>query len=194
MAGRRRWTGRCCGTANEFLWVSERSNWAQIYLYDLTTGKLKNQVTHGDGPVFDLPYVDAKKRVLYFTATGKVPGVASLLPADVSGGLRWQEPDAADAGAGVSHGDGMRRMQASFVDTYSTVEKPQTTVLRDAEGKVLVELGQAGYLCSCWLPGGSLRRLFTVKARDGKTDAVWAYMQKPTTLRCEGEEEVSGGG
>ena len=61
--------------SNEFLWVSERSNWAQLYLYDLTTGKLLNQVTHGDGPVQDIPHVDEKTHTIYFTATGKQPGV-----------------------------------------------------------------------------------------------------------------------
>ncbi len=35
--------------SNEFLWFSERDNWGQLYLYDLATGKLKNQITHGDG-------------------------------------------------------------------------------------------------------------------------------------------------
>ena len=60
--------------ANEFLWASERSNWAQYYLYDLTTGELKNEVTHGDGPVFEVKYVDEKAGVLYFTATNKVKG------------------------------------------------------------------------------------------------------------------------
>src|ERR1700722_13873724 len=60
--------------ANEFLWVSERSNYAQVYLYDLATGKLKGEVTHGDGPVTDIATVDEKNRVLYFTAEGKEKG------------------------------------------------------------------------------------------------------------------------
>src|SRR6185312_13786549 len=36
---------------NEFTWYSERDNWGHVYLYDLSTGKLKNQVTKGEGPV-----------------------------------------------------------------------------------------------------------------------------------------------
>ena len=35
--------------SNEILWFSERDNWGNLYLYDLTTGKLKNQITHGTG-------------------------------------------------------------------------------------------------------------------------------------------------
>jgi dipeptidyl aminopeptidase/acylaminoacyl peptidase len=170
--------------ANAFLWVSERSNWAQLYLYDLTTGKLKNQVTHGDGPVFDLPYVDAKKGVLYFTATGKVPGVhpyyQQMFRVDFDGKnqtLLTPEPE--------YHTVTVAPDGASFVDTYSTVEKPQTTVLRDAEGKVLVELGKqdiSALLAAGWKPP----TLFTVKARDGKTE-LYGYMQKPTFFDPKGD-------
>ena len=42
-----------------------------MYLYDLTTGQLKNQITHGDGPVTQVLHVDEKNRILYFLATGK---------------------------------------------------------------------------------------------------------------------------
>ncbi len=35
---------------NELIWYSQRDDWGQLYLYDLTTGKLKNQITNGEGP------------------------------------------------------------------------------------------------------------------------------------------------
>ena len=31
---------------NEFLWYSEKDDWGHLYLHDLTTGKLKNQITN----------------------------------------------------------------------------------------------------------------------------------------------------
>jgi dipeptidyl-peptidase-4 len=162
--------------ADEFLWVSERSNWAQIYLYDLS-GKLKGQVTHGDGPVFDIPFVDAKKGVLYFTATGKVPGVhpyyQQLWRVDFDGKnqtLLTPEPE--------YHTVDVAPDGSSFVDTYSTVETPQTTVLRGADGKVLVTLGKQD-ISELMAAGWKAPTLFTVKARDGKTD-LYGYMEKPT--------------
>jgi dipeptidyl-peptidase-4 len=165
--------------SGEFLWVSERSNWAQLYLYDLATGKLKNQVTHGDGPFYDLPYVDAKKGVLYFTATGKVPGVhpyyQQLWRADFDGKnqtLLTPEPE--------YHAVTVAPDGSSFVDTYSTVEKPETTVLRDAEGKVLETLGKQD-ISQLTAAGWKPPILFTVKARDGKT-YLYGYMQRPTTF------------
>ena len=33
--------------SDELIWYSERSGWGQLYLYDLTTGELKHQITGG---------------------------------------------------------------------------------------------------------------------------------------------------
>jgi dipeptidyl-peptidase 4 len=60
--------------SNEVVWYSERSNWGHLYLYDLTTGKLKNQITSGDFVVTELLRVDEKARTLYFMADGREKG------------------------------------------------------------------------------------------------------------------------
>ena len=60
--------------SNEILWFSERDNWGQLYLYDLTTGQLKNQITQGEGNVTEVLYVDENTRTIYFLAVGKEPG------------------------------------------------------------------------------------------------------------------------
>src|SRR5580700_1067986 len=52
--------------SNEIVWFSERDDWAHLYLYDLATGKLKNQITSGDWVVTQLLRVDEKNRALYF--------------------------------------------------------------------------------------------------------------------------------
>jgi dipeptidyl aminopeptidase/acylaminoacyl peptidase len=165
--------------SDEFLWVSERSGSAQLYLYDLRNGKLKNEVTHGDGPVFDLPYVDESERVAYFTATGKEKGVhpyyQQLFRVGLDGKnqtLLTPEPE--------YHTVTMAPDGKTFVDVYSTVETPQTAVLRDNTGKVLVTLAKqdiSQLLAAGWKPP----MLFTVKARDGKTD-LYGYLQRPTTF------------
>ena len=33
---------------NELLWFSEKSGWGHMYLYDMATGKEKNQITSGE--------------------------------------------------------------------------------------------------------------------------------------------------
>ena len=45
-----------------------------MYLYDSTTGKLKNQITHGDGNVTQVLNVDEKTRTIYFLGVGREKG------------------------------------------------------------------------------------------------------------------------
>jgi len=163
--------------SNEFLWVSERSNWAQLYLYDLTTGQQKAEVTHGDGPVSDLKAVDEKNRVIYFTATGKERGVnpyfEQLYRVDFDGkNQRLLTPEMANHVI-TAASDG-----SSFVDVYSTVTQPQTAVLRNNMGAVLVLLAKqdiSALKAAGWRPPKPIE----VTARDGKT-RLYGFMWEPT--------------
>ena len=164
---------------NEFLWVSETSNYAQVYLYDWNTGKLKNQVTHGDGPVWDLLHVDEKTRTLIFSATGKESGVDPYWRFAYSVGLDGKNQKLLTPEK-MNHEVVMAENGATFVDTYSTLDTPKTVVVRDSSGKVLQELAKqdiAALLASGWKPPMSI----TVKARDGKTD-LWGILWRPTTF------------
>lgn len=165
--------------SNEFLWVSERSNWAQLYLYDLTTGKLKNQITHGDGPVADVLRVDAKNRIIYFLATGKEKGedpyFDNYYRVGFDGkGQQLLTPEIANHAVEASP-DG-----STFVDVYSTVDTPQTAVVRDNTGKLLLTLGKqdiSKLTATGWKPPTPI----AVKARDGKT-LVYGFLFKPTNF------------
>lgn len=57
--------------SKEIIWFSERDNWGHLYLYDVTTGKLKNQITKGNWVVTQMLYVDEKNRTIYFLADGQ---------------------------------------------------------------------------------------------------------------------------
>jgi dipeptidyl aminopeptidase/acylaminoacyl peptidase len=165
--------------SDEFLWVSERSNWAQIYLYDLKTGQVKNQITHGDGPISDILNVDEKHRVIYFTAFGKEKGedpyFDNYYRVDFDGkNQKLLTPEVATHSITPSP-DG-----SSFVDIYSTIQQPQTAVLRDNNGKVLVTLGKqdaSELLAAGWKPPMPV----TVKARDGKTP-LYGFLWRPTNF------------
>ena len=65
---------RVLWATNEVIWYSERDDWGQLYLYDLQTGKLKNQITTGDGPVMQIARIDEKTRTLWFGANGRETG------------------------------------------------------------------------------------------------------------------------
>jgi len=165
--------------SNEFLWASERSNYAQFYLYDLATGKLKVQVTQGDGPVTDIAAVDEKNHVLYFTAVGKEkneePYYQNLYRVGLDGkDQRLLTPEVA------THTITAAKDGSSFVDVYSTIDKPQTAVLRDNNGKVLATLATqdaSALLAVGWKPPMEVK----VKARDGKTP-LYGFVWKPTNF------------
>ena len=66
---------------NEVIWYSQRDNWGQLYLYDLKTGKLKNQITTGEGPVTQIARIDEKTRTLWFARERPREGTGSVLHA-----------------------------------------------------------------------------------------------------------------
>ena len=165
--------------SNEILWFSERDNWGQMYLYDLTTGKLKNQITHGEGNVTQVLSVDEAARRIYFLAVGKEKGRDPYFSHYYSigfdgSGLKLLTPEDADHTITPSL-DGRH-----FVDVYSTPTQPQTTVVRDRNGKVVVEVAKqdiSKLVAAGWVPPTPI----TVKARDGKTD-IYGFMFKPTNF------------
>jgi dipeptidyl aminopeptidase/acylaminoacyl peptidase len=163
--------------SNEIIWFSERDNWGQLYLYDLETGKLKNQITTGEGNVTQLLRVDEKKRLLYFLAVGKEKGCdpyfAHLYRIGFDGrNLELLTPEDANHDVSFSQSGGF------FVDSYSRPDVPPVAVLRDAAGKLILALEKADIsrlLSTGWKPPEP----FTVKARDGQTD-LYGLMYKPS--------------
>jgi dipeptidyl aminopeptidase/acylaminoacyl peptidase len=162
---------------NELLWFSERDNWGQMYLYDLATGKVKNQITHGDGNVTQVLHVDENARKIYFLGVGKEAGQDPYFQHYYSvkfdgTGMKLLTPENADHAITPSP-DGKY-----FVDAYSTVTQPETAVVRDDAGKVVVDVAKQDItklVAMGWVPPIPI----TVKARDGKTD-LYGYMFKPT--------------
>jgi dipeptidyl-peptidase 4 len=164
---------------NELLWFSEKDNWGQMYLYDMATGKLKNQITHGDGNVTQVLHVDEKTRTIYFLGVGKEAGrdpyFSHYYSIKFDGkDMKLLTPENADHAISPSP-DGRY-----FIDVYSTVTQPETAVVRDDSGKVVVDVAKqdiSKLVAYGWVPPIPI----TVKARDGKTD-VYGYMFKPTNF------------
>jgi dipeptidyl aminopeptidase/acylaminoacyl peptidase len=165
--------------SNEILWFSERDNWGQLYLYDLTTGKLKNQITHGEGNVTQVLHVDEKNRVIYFLGVGKEAGrdpyFAHLYSVRFDGSdQRLLTP--ADANHEIAFSPDF----AYFTDIASTPATPATAVVRTASGAVAMEVAKqdiSALTAAGWVPPVPI----TVKARDGKTD-LYGLMFKPTNF------------
>ena len=176
--GEQNW--RILPASNDVIWFSERDDWGQLYLYDLTTGTLKNKITTGEGTVLNVDRVDPKSRTIWFTAAGKEKGrdpyFRHFYKIGMDGkGLTLLTPEDGDHGISLSP-DGSR-----FVDVWSRPDLPSTAVLRDAKsGKLIATLEQADIsklLATGWKPPMRI----TTKDRDGKWD-LHGLMWTPTQL------------
>ncbi len=165
---------------HEAIWFSERNNWGNLYLYDLTTGKLKRAITTGTGNVTEVLRVDAQSRTVWFRGVGRTAGVnpyyQQFFKVSLDGGTPvLLTPEAANHTITLSP-DGRL-----FVDAYSTPTTPPVTVLRQAsDGHTVAMVATADIsrlLAAGWVPPTP----FTVKARDGKTD-LYGMLFKPTNF------------
>ncbi len=170
---------RVLPATNEVIWFSERDDWGQLYLYDLTTGQLKSKITGGEGNVAQLRRVDETSRTIWFVGNGKERGrdpyFRQFYKIRIDGtGLTLLTPEDAD------HEIALAPSGQYFVDTYSKPDAPPVTVLRDLDGKTIVTLETADVSrlrATGWKPPMPI----TVKARDGKTD-LYGLLYLPTNL------------
>jgi dipeptidyl aminopeptidase/acylaminoacyl peptidase len=169
---------RILWATNEVIWYSQRDDWGHLYLYDLATGRLKNQITTGEGPVSQIVRIDEKARTLFFMAMGREKGQDPYFRHAYRIGLDGK------GYASLTPDDGDHDIQISpsgthLVDTFSTCEKPPVVVLRDAStGRVILPLEKADIsklLATGWKPPMP----FSVKARDGKTD-LYGMLFRPS--------------
>jgi dipeptidyl-peptidase 4 len=164
---------------NELLWFSEKDNWGHLYLYDISTGKLKNQITHGDWNVTQVLHVDQATRTIDFVGVGKEAGSDPYFQHYYSVKFDGKDPKLLTP-ENADHAITPSPDGHYFVDVYSTVTQPETAVVRDSNGKVVVDVAkqditklvQAG-----WVPPVPI----IVKARDGKTD-LYGFLFKPTSF------------
>ncbi|UOR04913.1 S9 family peptidase [Hymenobacter aerilatus] len=162
----------------EIIWYSERDDWGHLYLYDATTGKVKNQITKGNWVVTQLVKVDEQRRQLYFLADGREPGnpyFTHLYRIGLDGkGLTLLTPE-----------KGNHRIEFSpsgryFIDTYSQPDVPPVSVLRNLDGKTLVALEKTD-ISRLAATGWKAPTPITVKSHDGQFD-LYGLVFTPTKL------------
>jgi len=164
---------------NEVLWFSERDGWGQMYLYDGKTGKLKNQITKGDGNVTQVLLVNPSERTLYFLGAGKEKGRDPYFQHYYSirfdgSAMKLLTPEDADHAVTPSP-DGKY-----FVDVASTPTTPQTTVVGGSDGGLALEVAKQD-ITKLTATGWQPLTPITVKARDGKTD-LYGFLFRPTNF------------
>lgn len=160
---------------SEILHWSERDGWGHFYLYS-SDGNLKRQVTNGPFHVSSFEGVDEKSRTLYFTANGVNteidPYYAHLYKINLNGsGMKVLNGGDFNTDVDVSDSSEF------FVSNYSRVNTVPKSELRDANGRVVMELEEAD-LSQLMASGYKFPEPFKVKADDGITD-IYGVMYKP---------------
>jgi dipeptidyl aminopeptidase/acylaminoacyl peptidase len=164
----------------EVIWYSQRDGYAQLYLHDLDTGRLKNKITDGPGMVTGIARLDRATRTLWFNAVGKEQGQDPYFSHLYKVGLDGQNvvsltPDNGTHTAQISP-DGKY-----VVDTFSQPDVAPETTLRDgATGALLMPLEKADIsrlLATGWKPPMPIR----MTAADGKTD-IYGLLFRPTNF------------
>lgn len=175
----------------EIIGFSARDGWGHLYLYDGTTGEIKNQITKGEYVVSSITRLDEKNRQIYFIACGKEKGrnpyYMHLYKVNFDGsGLKLLTPE--DAEHSIVDRDfrpHVLKLEYKhsptgkyFVDTFSRVNIPPKTVVRDCDGNLIMKLEDAD-ITELKKKGWTEPEPFCVKARDGKTD-IYGVIYKPS--------------
>ncbi len=159
----------------ELIWWSERDGWGHFYLYD-SEGNLKNRITSGPFTVRSAVMIDTTGRTLYFEGYGKEEGVDPYYSMFYSvgfdgSGLKLLTPENA------THTFRMSDSYSYFTDTYSRIDMEPISVVRDNEGRIVMELEKTD-ISKMVEAGWKMPETFTVKAADGVTD-LYGVMWKP---------------
>ena len=164
---------------NEIIWYSERSDWGHLYMYDATTGLLKNTITSGEYVVRQVRRIDQKKRVIYFIGSGKEensnPYYRYLYHVDFNGeNLTLLTPETADHSVRFSP-DGNY-----FTDSYSQPDVPPVHLVRDTKGNQIALLEKTD-ISRLKATSWKAPQPFTVKSASGDWD-LYGLLHTPSEM------------
>jgi dienelactone hydrolase len=164
---------------NEIIWASERDGWNHLYLYDSGTGIVKNQITKGEWVIRDVTSVDNKNRQIIFQASGKEPGDPYFIH-------YYRINFDGTSLTRLTDGDGTHEASFSpdkkyFVDTWSRVDSPPVSVLRNSEdGRQIMAIEKAD-ITKLLETGIRQPEPYIAKGRDGVTD-IWGIIIRPVNF------------
>ncbi len=152
----------------EFIWLSERSGYPHLYLYEMSSDVPKNAITQGEWFIRDVHFYDDKNDWLYFTACGldknSDPYYKYFYRCHLDGtDLTCLTKENANHTISISPD------KNSFLDTYSTINTQPVTQLKRMDGTLICAVEAAninGLEKLNWVPP----QRFCKKGRDGKTD------------------------
>lgn len=162
------------GTQEIIHW-SERDGWGHFYLYD-QQGKLKNQITKGAFHTEELIAIDARSRVLYFSANGREAGEDPYYKHLYRVNFDGSRLKLLNKG-NFDHAVSMQDEGKFFVNNFSRVNTVPAASVVDQQGNLVMTLESAD-LSLLMTTGYKFPEPFQVKADDGITD-IYGVLYKP---------------
>lgn len=157
---------------NQFIYVSEKSGYTHIYLYD-KNGALQKPLTSGNYDVTKLYAVDPVAKTVFYEAAEESPLQRAVYKVDMVKGLKTK----LSAKQGTNNAT-FSENGKYYVNSYTNLTTPKITTVHDATGKELRVLEDNAKLKSS-LIGLNLpsKEFITVKSADGRD--LNAYIMKP---------------
>ncbi|WP_266204413.1 S9 family peptidase [Pontibacter kalidii] len=160
------------GKPDQFVWVSERTGFDHLYLYN-TSGKQLRQLTKGNWMVTDIHGFSKKGDELYYTSTAESPLERHIYAVSLRNGKSRR----------LSQGSGVHSAQLSpdaryILDNYSSRETPRKIQVLSTNGKVEQTLLTAENPLTKYNLGETT--IFPIKVEDGTE--LYARMITPPNM------------
>ncbi|MFP6613832.1 MAG: prolyl oligopeptidase family serine peptidase [Pirellulales bacterium] len=162
---------------DEIVYISERDGWRHLYLIDVDSGKVKNQITKGEFVVRYVDRIDEEKRQIWFRGSGRNAQQDPYL-------IHYYRVNFDGSGfTSLTEGDGYHKIQYSpdrkfIIDSFSRIDMPPVHELRRvSDGRLVCDLEKADI---SELEAGGWRppEVFSAKGRDGET-GIWGIICRP---------------
>lgn len=160
---------------NQFTYLSEKSGYTQLYLYE-TTGVMQKQLTSGNVDVTELLAIDPVSKSVFYEAVDKTPMQRAIYKVDIVKGAITK----LSAKAGTNSAQ-FSKNGKYYINSYTNLSTPRIVTVHDATGKELRVLQNNNALKNT-LAAISLptKEFITVKAPDGQD--LNGYMIKPVNF------------
>ncbi|MFM7388716.1 MAG: DPP IV N-terminal domain-containing protein, partial [Bacteroidota bacterium] len=175
------------GEGNDFLWMSEKDGFMNLYLVDFEQqgikvdfeGKKLNVLPSGVRPITqhafvvkDILEVDASKKLIYYAATGENPCNTMVYVTDLQGNTKM-----------VSKNDGVHRFDLSddglyYYDGYSSLSIPNHEMIYTINGKMARLIKESSDPMADYALG--ISEIGSIKAKDGSD--LYYRLVKPSNF------------
>ncbi|MDU1891736.1 MAG: S9 family peptidase [Dysgonomonas sp.] len=162
---------------NQFTYISEKSGYSHIYLYE-NTGTLLKQLTSGNYDVTQLLAIDPTSKTVFYQAAEESPLRREIYKVDMVKGTKSKLSAKSGTNTATFSKNGKY-----FINSFTNVSTPRLTSVHDATGKELRVLQDnaalKNTLASLTLPS---KEFITVKSADGRD--LNAYILKPADFNA----------